>query len=1451
MARLAYADIWPALTLEGNLIAPAMMARIGAGEATEQASESYGVRQGLGIREEIALAFRVGQSHWTAFQALEAPSLAATRRFVRGFLRETFGFDDLEESEDGALTAGGRVPVVVAAAGASLDRRDPVLGTAPILALRDRLGGEGALWGLTTNGRVLRLSRDDASLTRPAQIEADLEKIFQNSDIASFSTLWLLVHRSRFGHSPALVADCPLERWREAGGREGEAARDRLAGQVEEALAVLGSGLLRANPGIEVGVAGGEIALPDLFEELLRFVYRLIFLMVAEDRDLLHPPDADPVARNLYEQGYSLSMLRERAARRASRDGHADRYEGLKIVFRALERGEPRLGLHALGGLFARGGTPVLDAASLPNDALMAAVWKLSWLPGRHGMTRIDWRTMKTEELGSVYESLLELQPRLSDDGRGFGFATAAAETKGNKRKTTGSYYTPDALVEALLDDALDPVLDRAEGQGEAALLALDVIDPACGSGHFLLAAAARIATHLARLRVDGAPSMADYRHALRDVARDCLHGVDRNPMAVELTKVALWIETVEPGMPLGFLDASIVCGDALLGVSDLASLEAGIPDAAFKPLAGDDKAVAKYYAAKNRREHKDRARIEAGFNFAGGRSYVAEFSEMRAMPEGDVGQIAAKAARRRKLLDSGSGWRLARACDMRVAAFLMPKTGEIPGRGRETIPTSGALWDYLREMQPYGPMLGAATEAASEARALHWPLAFPDVMAKGGFDAVLGNPPWDVVQLSEQEYFTTRDPEIAQLKGAARKKAIVALETEQPEIFAAYTDEKRDFDARNVYARESGRFALTARGKINTYALFAELFLSLTGPKGRAGVIVPTGIATDATTAPFFAHLVAERRLARLISFENEEMIFPAVHHAFKFALMVIGPKGGQETRFTFFLRQVEQMHEPKRSFTLSPEQIARLNPNTRTAPVFRSHADAELTAKIYDSAPILISEGSEPKNEWKIGFHTRLWNMGDDAAWFREPNLADVSRNTSTLAISLDNENLMPLYEAKMFHIFDHLWANHSDQNANDGRAEIASRYWVPEEEVERRLDSISWKEEFLLCVREITSATNERTVIGSFLPCTAVGHTATMLLSKMDARYQCMLISNLNSIILDYCARQVLGGTHLTLTILKQLPILPPNFYDPPKLDFIAPRVLELTYTSHSMAPFARDLGHDGPPYPWDEERRAALRADLDAFYARAYGLTRAELRYILDPAAVKGEDYPSETFRVLKNNDTKAHGHYRTETLTLEAWDRMEVDGTFAGLGMDGTAAPPPIVDLPSLQTLRAGAWAWSDHDTRPNRLAYASQYALWLSDGDEDAGWLGLAVALQVEPAKLTPLLDAQAAAQWQRLVGAQARPDPVMEGVTRLRPTIDVAWRDNVTTLRTSGQMRKREDGGWVKGNAFEPPLATADDPMAQRTLFVLRAVRGLTEERLSETMVAEDLAVLQGSGHG
>ncbi|OJF92629.1 Eco57I restriction-modification methylase domain-containing protein [Pararhizobium antarcticum] len=1313
MARKPIIDMsaWPSLSLEGNLIAPAMVAAADRREASEQTEADYRIRKGLTIREEISTAFRVGQSHFDTFAKIANPSADATRRYIKAFLQETFGFDDLDPV-DGALSfiAGDRVPIVVVPpSDEKLDRRSATLSTdrtrSPAFALQDHLNEhDETLWGLVTNGTLIRLMRDNASLTRPAYIEADLSQIFINEDAASFAVLWLLIHRTRFGVAGAPATDCALERWRDAGSKEGEVARDRLAVQVQLALKLLGSGFLEANPDLAAKLKSGDVNLTEWFNELLRLVYRLIFLMVAEDRNLLHPEKAKSDARKLYAEGYSLATLRAQCYRAASWDKHHDRYEGVKIVFRALAQGQEALALPALGGLFSTDKLPHLETARLRNRAFMEALYRLSWLDHKAGMVPVNWRAMETEELGSVYESLLELQPQLGDDGKSLVFASEAAEQKGNQRKTTGSYYTPDSLVQALLDTALDPVLDKTEAEADdpaKALLKLSVIDPACGSGHFLLAAARRIATRLARIRADGTPALADFRHALRDVARSCLHGVDRNPMAVELTKVALWIETVDPGLPLGFFDAQIRCGDALLGVYDLKVLQGGIPDAAYKPLTGDDKDTAKYYLQANRAATSG----QGGFDFGTGQVAMPEmkplaldFSGFRDLPEDTVEQIGAKAARFKELRKGHAFVRATAAANLYVAAFLLPKVGGAPaGASARTVPTTEELWMALNQGKIRQAMLDAP-KAARRARAFHWPLEFPDVMQRGGFDVVLGNPPWERIKLQEQEFFAARSPEIAKAANKAARERMIKVLSRANEgsleraLFDEFATERRNLDAAAQFAKapseDGGRFPLTGQGYVNTYALFSELALQLRHKSGFFGFVLPSGILTDAQLSGFCSYVLNEEIFRGALTFSNASYYFPSTTTEM-FTLYTVGSSMSLP-RLASFIEHVGDANNPIRSMLVEIDFIRKFNENTLAMPLFRTEVEAGIAKKLYDTTKAFVGEKvNSTHNAWGASF-PRYFDMASDSNLFSESSNGEMVHRNSTLGditlISSSGYQYLPLYEGKMMAQFDHRHGNFNGLSERPGRGgtipnptsvsksdplfEVASWYFVAEEQVTAKANQYGWSREWVFVWRFGTKPSNERTLIATVLPRCATPHVLPSI--AFDCEHfkdaTCGLVANINSLLVDFICRMKMSRQGLDAFIVKQLPILPPDFYTGARLAFITPKVLELTYTSHSLAPFARDLGHDGPPFTWDEDRRALLRADLDAFYARAYGLTRDELRYILDPADVKGPDYPSETFRVLKNKEVAKHGEYRTRRLVLAAWDRMEANGEFAAMGM---------------------------------------------------------------------------------------------------------------------------------------------------------------------------------------
>lgn len=1301
MARKTITDIsaWPSLTLEGNLIAPAMVASIDQWQAPEQKEEDYRIRKGLTIREEVSTAFRVGQTHFDAFARLQNPSTEGTRRFLRAFLEETFGFDDLAPA-DGVTSflAGSRVPIVVVPPSEEeLDRRSPTLSIdrsrSPAFALQDYLNdSEYALWGLVSNGRTIRLMRDNASLTRPAYIEADLEQIFTNEDAASFAVLWSLIHRTRFGSTGTPVTECALERWREAGSREGEAARDRLASQVEVALKVLGSGFLESNTELAARLRSGEVNLTEWFNELLRLVYRLIFLMVAEDRNLLHSAEAKLEARKLYAEGYSLAALRAQCVRAATWDKHHDRYEGIKIIFRALRHGQAALGLPALGGLFGAGMLPHLETARLRNRAFMEALYRLSWLSDKTGMVPVNWRAMETEELGSVYESLLELQPQLGNDGRTFLFASEAAEQKGNQRKSTGSYYTPDNLVQALLDTALDPVLHKAEAGADdpaQALLKLSVIDPACGSGHFLLAAARRIATRVARIRAEGTPSLADFRHALRDVARCCIHGVDRNPMAVELTKVALWIETVDPGLPLGFFDAQIRCGDALLGIFDLQVLKDGIPDAAYKPLIGDDEDIASIYRKINAATKKGQGRFDFhnSNTLPETKPLASGFLSFRDLPEDTIEEIGAKAARFKGLCERKEFVWVRNACDLFIAAFLLPKTGHAPASPSErTIPTTEELWISLNQGKIRDAMVDAS-KVARDARCFHWPLEFSDIMQRGGFDVVLGNPPWERVEVQEQEIFALTHPEIATAKNSShRKRMIDVLKSTEPLAYARWQNALRTAATEVNFFKESGRFPLGSPGKVNTYAIFADLFWQLAGSSGFAALIVPTGLVSGYTYRAFLADLLNSKSLVAFYGFENEDLIFPHITNKVKFGLLTISGRdhGIEKPWFTAHIRQPGEISDPKKRYTLTVDEIRAINPNTLNIPAFRWSKDAEVAAAIHMAAPILIEKDDNRvlRNDWLLSFQTQF-NMATDSGLFIDHENVEslIVRRQGALALLNDGRKVYPLYEGKMFWHFDHrygTYAGQTEQQANKGvlprvsdqqhcsaEYQIQPRYWVDADLTNDALEQHS-QTNWFFSWRDVGPA--ERTFVGTIIPRTAMGHASPYIVAELPSKEALALSALLSSLVVDYAARQ--KSNRMTFFVVEQLPMLSreklrevPSWLEETISDWINNRALELYYTNWELKGLATSVASDNSPYKWDLSRRPVLQAEIDAVALHLYGLDREQADWILD------------SFTVLQKNEGRDFGEFRTKRLVLNAYDAMAKAKALGGIYVTPLSPPP--------------------------------------------------------------------------------------------------------------------------------------------------------------------------------
>jgi len=1080
----------------------------------------------------------------------------------------------------------------------------------------------------------------------------------------------------------------------------------------------------------------------------------LLFLFVAEDRDLLLNPQADDAVRDTYINYYSTQRLR-RMAEKFKGTQHADLFEGLRLVMRLLS-GEQNgagqaLGLIPLGSfLFSDRAVEAVIDCQISNQQLLNAVRVLSltYDDSAKVYRSIDYKNLGPEELGSVYESLLELHPRINIPAKQFVLATAG----GNERKTTGSYYTPTSLINALLDSALNPVLDEAikpspqtplpQGEGltaEERILNLKICDPACGSGHFLIAAANRIAKALAFVRTgEEEPTPSAIQEAKRDVISHCIYGVDINPMAVELCKVNLWMEALEPGKPLSFLDHRIQVGNSLLGTTPKLMAD-GIPNEAFKAIEGDDKKFVSQMKRVNREERKQR---ESGIRqmslFEAPRTadygYLTDaMYKLDATPDDTLAGVRHKEEQYAQLANDPEYIKARLLADAWCSAFVWEKiqSNDFPlpmtdliYRRMEADPLTDNLQDIREQVVRLTDRYGF----------FHWHIAFPDVFSvpddvnqaeneqigwNSGFDCILGNPPWERIKIQEKEWFAERVPDIASAPNAsARRKMIKDLAKTDPATYADFRADKRKAEGESHFVRTSQRYPLCGRGDVNTYTIFSETSRHVINGAGRVGIIVPSGIATDDTTKFFFQDIMQTRSLVSLFDFENAQGIFAGVHRSYKFCLLTLTSWDAiaPQSDFVFFAHAVSDIHDNWRRFTLSAEDIAMLNPNTGTMATFRSVKDAEITKAIYRHTPVLIEEDND-LNPWGISF-LRMFDMSNDSHLFRTFDELEAQGYTLDGNHFVKGESrYLPLYEAKMMHQFTHRWATYDSylgvakldysilQPSSDIKkmvsrdmtvselkepdAFVMPRYWVDNQEIIERIQDISW----LLGFRDIARSTDERTALFAIEPRFGSGNTLILVFMDQIAELRCSYIASMNSFIVDYVVRQKVSGTHLTYNFVKQFPVIPPHTYTQALLDFIVPRVLELTYTAWDLQAFAQDVGWHGAPFVWDEERRFLMRCELDAMYFHLYGIGREDVDYIMETfPIVKRKDMartkpnaltlnPSPSGRGTSQNadssllnegegrgDEGNTGEYITKRIILEMYDQM------AELPMMGVPAP---------------------------------------------------------------------------------------------------------------------------------------------------------------------------------
>ena len=1284
-------NIFETVTTRGALLPTDFLAKLSQkpGEVKHTKPGHYN-HSGEKLNEVISRAWNTLNINWKHFSEQEEKSTAVTRdRWLIPLFRE-LDYGNLKKAQKQTIDekdypishTRDNVPIHLLGTDISLDHRTAgKTRQIPHSMMQEYLNKpETPIWGILTNGYKLRILRENSSMTRQAYIEFDLEKMMESQAFSDFTLLYLICHESRFTKQTKDNRQI-IEEWATQARKEGIRALSTLTNNVTEAINSLGRGFL-INHSIREKLTE-EGYKQEYYRQLLRTVYRMIFMLTAESRELLLNPEATQEAKDCYYRYYSITRIRTLAEKKRG-TRHKDLWKALSVTIKKLcaDTETEELGLLPLGSfLWSEAATADLNDAEIENRHLLEAVRAITQIKKEGVTTRIDYRNLGSEELGSIYESLLEMKPHINADARHFNLKTEA----GNERKETGSYYTPTELITELLNSALDPVMKTKKTEQE--ILNTKVCDPACGSGHFLIAAAHRMARHLAAVRTEEEePDPNTYRTALRDIISHCIYGVDINPMSVELCKISLWLEAIEPGKPLSFLDHHIKCGNSLMGTDQKLMTDAevsssqgtyiSIPDNAFNPITGDDKKTAAALKKRNKKERQEISQdlfksLQPEDDTVKRIAYMV--AELDHTEQHNINQLKQKEATYHSITESHQFNTERTKANLWCAAFVQNKTAQ-----NQTPITTKTLRNFSETKKLPEEQQKQVTRLAEQYQFFHWYLEFPEVFRreseeKNGFDVVLGNPPWERIKLQEKEFFAGRDETVANASNAStRRKKIDLLKESDPTLYKAFQGAKRISEGNSLFLRSSQKFPLCGRGDVNTYTVFAELNKNLINSHGRVGCIVPSGIATDDTTKFYFQHIMEENRLVSLYEFENDGFFEGAGSgHMVRFALVTLTAKNvwKKDAQFLFQGHQIDDLKDSEKRFTLSSEDIALINPNTKTCPIFKTKRDAKITKSIYRRVPVLINENDEENgNPWGIRF-MRMFDMSNDSNLFKtKEQLESEGWELEGNVFKKCVEKYLPLYEAKMIYHYNHRYGDFADapegkrahvlpdvpvERLKDPNYFVLPYYWVPESEVRERLSDSHFTEPVLLGFRNVTdSRASARSVIASLLPMCGVGNSLPLICN--NGEYQYFLYANLVSFALDFIARQKISGLNLNFHFVKQFPIIPIQSYDAaisfssesrPISEWLKQRVLKLVYSTSDMKPFALSCGYSGDPLQWNEEELFKQRCELDAVFFHLYGISQDDVEYIM------------ETFPIVKRSDEAQWGSYRTKDGIIKAYKQI--------------------------------------------------------------------------------------------------------------------------------------------------------------------------------------------------
>lgn len=1140
-------------------------------------------------------------------------------------------------------------------------------------------------WGIVTDGKEFRILRDYHSSSAKGFVAVDLEGLFESRDFGAFQALYRLAHVSRFLPMDQEDSESrtPLQSLYERSQAAGISVGRALHPQVRKAIETLANGVVKQDPSLKDHLADAQAA-RHFYGEVLRIVYRLLFLFFAEQRGML------PGRDTLYAETYSVTRLRDLAEHAGEVEGRrTDLYEGLKVTFRLMSRGSDSLDVKPFNGhLFDPSETPVMTAGSMTNRDLLRAVRALTSVEVEGQRQHVAYATIGVEELGAVYESLLDYTPRIatslvvSDAGETVPAGSLYLERIGDRE--LGSYYTPPDLVAFTLELSLDKLIEeRLAGlddlhEQENVLLDIRAVDPACGSGAFLVSVIDRIAARLADVRLAGAqPTEQQLAEARRDVLQNCIYGVDVDSFAVELCKVALWIHCSVADLPLTFLDHRIQCGNSLIGWP-LKDIPAEIPIDAYQTKGKTKGDKQTKIVCDSARQRNKKALEGQGNLFTGAvarPNIRLDYPTLWIQEEKTPADVEKKAVTYHEYLESMSYRLWDRAADLWAASFFWTADyGDVA-------PITTDYWDARETAEKYrdGSLLDenvkehlastlgvAADRIGDSVNFFHWPLRFPEISERGGFDLIVGNPPWEQFESREQEWFETRAPEIAKLQGDDRKKAIERLEKEQPDVGREW----RLFSTTNSrltdYARHCQRFTPTG-GKVNTYLLFAETDAMNTRPNGRTAIIVKSGLGIDKGGQPVFRPLVKAGRVDGFYDIVNggrgQTVIFPGVAEVERFAVLSLRPRGGTQDLSASMMNWSLAEARERKPMTVSTTDLKTLNPVTQSLPSFRESAHWEIAQALQGKHDTLdfdpptadeLASGARviPVNRWSLVYAT-LFNSSIDSGHFlkRDELEPDGWKLGDDMIFRRGDEQALPLYEGQLVNRYDHRARTYegypkekkygkkpgiprtTDQQKADPDYEIEPRYWMLRQTAEDRLQA-AIGDRMLVALRDIGAPwTNRRSARVALLPRFPATHALPTLGVGQNAFE---FVAVFNSCVFDFLVRGKMPGGHVALTwMLSQIAAPAPG------LDArIEKNARRLSFTSHAIA---REF--DAEPHPWDPEERHALDVETDALVAHAYGVTELEYAVILD------------TFDVLARKEIEEHGSYKFKEDCLDAYRRV--------------------------------------------------------------------------------------------------------------------------------------------------------------------------------------------------